>query len=270
MHGSPAHVAPLSIHTTLAGREVYLAGPGRFAVEPGRYLLLNAGQTAASFIAPGGRIDSLSVLFSRAFAADVLRAITTADDVLLDDPSAASAPPPTFFERTYPADPLVARALVRARANALTPAALEEALHELLEAIVSAHRGARAESERVPAMRPATRRELYRRLCRARDFLAASLGAPLLLEDLARVACLAPHRLLRLYRDTFGETPHRDHVRRRLEHARVLLSRGMPVGEAGRAIGFESLGSFSTLFRRRYGVSPRDLHRRRQKAISEN
>ena len=52
--------------------------------------------------------------------------------------------------------------------------------------------------------------------------------------------------------------------RRRLEAAcRLLSATELPVTAVCLAVGFESLGAFSWLFRRRLGVSPRDFRGRR-------
>jgi AraC-like DNA-binding protein len=51
-------------------------------------------------------------------------------------------------------------------------------------------------------------------------------------------------------------------VRRRLEHAQHLLATSsLTVSEICNGIGMESLGSFSWLFRQRFGCSP-DAYRR--------
>ncbi len=51
-------------------------------------------------------------------------------------------------------------------------------------------------------------------------------------------------------------------MRRRLEDAQRLLRGGsLSVTEVCLEVGYESLGSFSTLFRRTSGVSPRDYRR---------
>jgi AraC-like DNA-binding protein len=188
----------------------------------------------------------------------VRRALAARDEELLDAPVGALATP-DVLEHTYPLSGDLARLVSGLRARAAGPGAREEALHDLLAALLVAQRQARAEAERVPARRASTRVELLRRLWRARDFLDATLDAAVPLARLGREAGLSPHRLLRLYQATFGETPHRYHVRRRLERAHGLLRAGLPVGEAARAVGFESPASFSTLFRGRYGCSPRHV-----------
>ena len=99
--------------------------------------------------------------------------------------------------------------------------------------------------------------DLFRRLCRSRDYLAAGLDQPLRLADAARQACLSPFHYHRLFARTFGETPHEFLTRRRIERAKSLLARDqLPVTDICFAAGYESLGSFSTLFRAMVGYSP--------------
>jgi AraC-like DNA-binding protein len=85
------------------------------------------------------------------------------------------------------------------------------------------------------------------------------------LEDLARVSCLSPNHLLRTFRQAFGQTPHQFLVERRLEEAkRLLRDRDVPVTEICMKVGFESLGSFSALFRKRFGASPSEWRGRKR------
>lgn len=119
------------------------------------------------------------------------------------------------------------------------------------------HEGVVAEAQSLPAARPTTRTELYRRLWRAREFLEASFTERVTLPDIAAAAELSPHHLLRLFKAVFGETPHQLTTRRRLERAEeLLLSTDRSVTDICFDVGFESLGSFSTLFKARFGLSP--------------
>jgi AraC-like DNA-binding protein len=104
--------------------------------------------------------------------------------------------------------------------------------------------------------------ELFRRLCRSRDYLAAGLDQPLRLADAAREACLSPFHYHRLFSQTFGETPHEFLRRLRIDRAKRLLAREqLPVTEVCFAVGYESLGSFSSLFRTMVGYSPSEYQR---------
>jgi AraC-like DNA-binding protein len=104
--------------------------------------------------------------------------------------------------------------------------------------------------------------ELFRRLCRSRDYLAAGLEQPLRLADAAREACLSPYHYHRLFARTFGETPLEFLTRLRIDRAKRLLARErLPVTEVCLAVGYESLGSFSSRFRSLVGRSPSEFQR---------
>ena len=98
--------------------------------------------------------------------------------------------------------------------------------------------------------------DLLRRLCRARDRLRDDPQEAPELRALARVAGVSGFHFLRRFRQAFGETPHEYLTRVRIEQAKAALRSGRTVTEVCFHVGFSSLGSFSTLFRREVGVSP--------------
>jgi len=99
--------------------------------------------------------------------------------------------------------------------------------------------------------------ETLKRLCRARDLLAADPSARLPLAAAARVACLSPWHFQRLFTRAFGESPHRFAARRRIELAKRLLAAGqLSVTEVCFEAGYESLGSFSAKFSAWVGRPP--------------
>ncbi len=104
--------------------------------------------------------------------------------------------------------------------------------------------------------------ELFRRLCRSRDYLAAGFDQPLRLADAAREACLSPYHYHRLFARTFGETPHEFLTRLRIDQAKRLLAQeGLAVTEVCMRVGYESLGSFSSRFRSMVGLPPSEFQR---------
>jgi transcriptional regulator GlxA family with amidase domain len=110
---------------------------------------------------------------------------------------------------------------------------------------------------------------LARHLLRARDLVDSGYAEPLDLEALARAAHVSPRHFSRSFRQTFGETPHQYLLTRRIERARHLLrTTDMQVAEVCLDVGFNSVGSFTSTFRRHVGVSPTE-YRRENDAPSE-
>ncbi len=103
--------------------------------------------------------------------------------------------------------------------------------------------------------------DTYRRLCRGRDLLTAEYQSRVLLQQAAREACLSEYHFHRLFRTTFGETPHQFRTRLRLERAKQMLASQRTVTEVCFEIGYESLGSFSSKFRAQFGRSPLEFQR---------
>jgi transcriptional regulator GlxA family with amidase domain len=98
---------------------------------------------------------------------------------------------------------------------------------------------------------------LARHLLEARDLADRRYAEPLDLEALARAAKASPRHFSRSFRSAFGETPYQYLLTRRLERARHLLrTTDRSVAEICLDVGFASVGSFTTTFSRRVGVTP--------------
>ena len=109
--------------------------------------------------------------------------------------------------------------------------------------------------------------DIHQRLCRARTFIDECYDLPLDLQEISKQACLSRYHFLRLFRNAFETTPHQYLIHRRIEKAKELLLSGrLSVTDVCFEVGFESLGSFSTLFRRRVGDAPMS-YRDRQRSL---
>lgn len=94
-------------------------------------------------------------------------------------------------------------------------------------------------------------------LRRARDVVDQHYAEPLDLDALAGAAFLSKYYFARCFAETYGETPMRYVIRRRIERAQDLLRcANLTVTEVCMLIGFSSLGSFSSRFRELVGESP--------------
>ena len=96
-----------------------------------------------------------------------------------------------------------------------------------------------------------------RHLLRAKDLMDARYREPLDVPTLARVAHLSPAHFSREFRRVFGETPHQYLLTRRLERAAAMLrNTDHSVAEICFSVGLQSVGSFTTSFKRTYGATP--------------
>jgi AraC-like DNA-binding protein len=103
---------------------------------------------------------------------------------------------------------------------------------------------------------------LERHLLRARDLIDGRYSEKLDLKELSRAAHVSPRHFSRSFRRIFGETPYQYLLSRRLERARYLLrTTDDSVAQICLAVGFTSVGSFTSTFTRHVGVSPTTYRR---------
>lgn len=109
----------------------------------------------------------------------------------------------------------------------------------------------------------------------ARAYMDRHYDAPLTLRLVADAAGFSPYHFIRLFRATYRQTPHQYLIQRRIERAKELLrATDMSVHAICYEVGFVSLGSFSSLFRRAVGLSPAayrrsfSAHARRQADVA--
>ena len=99
--------------------------------------------------------------------------------------------------------------------------------------------------------------EVLERLNRARKFIDLCYDLPLDLNEISSQACFSRYHFLRLFRQAFNKTPHQYLIERRIERAKELLrADDLRVTDVCLEVGFQSLGSFSSLFHKSVGHPP--------------
>lgn len=98
------------------------------------------------------------------------------------------------------------------------------------------------------------------RLRRACDYIDAHQDNRLHLDDVAREAGMSVSALQRLFHAAYGSSVLDFARARRLQRAREALAAGrMTVTEVALAAGYSSPANFATAFKRRFGMSPKDV-----------
>lgn len=254
------HVGCLSLKTVLSGEEWYHVNNIPIAVRPGQLLILNEDQPYSSRIDSDEKVRSLAVFFKKEFAAGVFYDSINSEATSLDNP-AGSNNLPEFNQTLYTTGPLVQQQLNRL-INTLDKWGYhknrtDEQLLYLLRELITRQTGEKIRREKVDAIRPATRAEIYKRLCVAKDVLHSTFSNEMDLNTLSSLACLSAPQLIRQFRNVFQATPHQYLTRIRLEHAVTLLKDStLSIQQITWMCGFENTSAFCRVFKKWYGSSP--------------
>lgn len=102
--------------------------------------------------------------------------------------------------------------------------------------------------------------DIYRRIVSAKLYIDGNFREPIDLNRLAREACLSRWHFHRLFTRIYRMTPHQYLTRKRIEQASAgLAGNALTIMEICNGVGFESLGSFSALFKKEVGQPPADF-----------
>ena len=109
----------------------------------------------------------------------------------------------------------------------------------------------------------AARLAQLRQLRLAKDVMDRDWAEPIDLDAVAAHAGYSRYHFVRLFRAAYGQTPGQYLSRRRVERAEELLrTADLSVTEICMLVGFTSLGSFSSSFKKQTGLSPSDYRAR--------
>jgi AraC-like DNA-binding protein len=97
---------------------------------------------------------------------------------------------------------------------------------------------------------------LYRRIVRAKLFIDSNYANVLDLDNIANEASFSKFHFIRLFKKTYNQTPHQYLTSVRIEKARLLLQTEMAVAEVCFSVGFDSISSFTGLFKRFTSTTP--------------
>jgi len=97
---------------------------------------------------------------------------------------------------------------------------------------------------------------LYKRIVRAKLYIDEHYIEDIDMDGIAGEACLSKFHFLRLFKQIYGLTPHKYVTSLRINRAKELLRNGIAISDTCYSLGFESLSSFTKLFKRYSDVNP--------------
>jgi AraC family transcriptional regulator len=259
------HISRLSIRCITGGEQYYKVGSNEHKVTSENYLVINQGQHYKTSFEGSGNKEMMLMAFRPGFVEEILYSVMTNEDKLLDDPFNSVDQPIYFFEKTYELDSYISntfkwlRRLMDEDMAWKKTVDLDSVYSGTLIRLLQIHRQLFSDINKINSVKLSTRKELYRRLNIAKEFLDNNLHRKISIEEVSRISSLSPHHFKRTFKKLFGDTPHNYHVKKRLEYSRQLIDVcGLNISEICQQVGFEDLSSFR-LFRNNYGCTPGKL-----------
>lgn len=261
------HVGCLSFKTVLSGEEWYGINNHRVALRPGRFLVLNDDQPYSCYSNKGEDLRILSVFFKKEFAAAVFYDALHTEQRSLEAPFATGKKLPEFFQTLHTVSPGLQQqlsGLITALNNQGYNAAMtDERLSFILRHLIQTLGEDTNRLKNVDALKPATKTEIYKRVCIAKDILHSSYTDNLDLDALSKSACLSVPQLVRQFKTVFNTTPYQYLIRVRLKNAAdILQNTRKPVHEIAWQCGFENTSAFCRAFKSAYGEQPINFRNR--------
>lgn len=102
---------------------------------------------------------------------------------------------------------------------------------------------------------------LYRRLIQAKIYIDTHYGERIHLTSIADEAYFSKFHFLRLFKHTYGKSPHQYLISVRIERAKLFLQSNKAISEVCFLVGFESISSFTGLFKKMVGQTPSDYQK---------
>jgi AraC-like DNA-binding protein len=229
-------------------------------VNDGKLFFVNRGSKLA--VKSTGNESTPVLLFFHAQLPDLVQhSLNYGAEVMLDKPFDSLPYDFSYLERMHN-NPDIHRlilSLIELGGSCSSFAALKAdiLIRNLFEDLLRQNQDACESSQNIRAVRASTRLEIFKRVALAREWMEQYYNTDCQLEEIATVAAMNSQHFLRMFRQIYCITPHQYLIDLKLKKAKALLeATSMPVNDICLAIGFESVFSFSILFKNRFGIAP--------------
>ena len=253
----PKHSASLSMFTLLKGTAKVSINENRIELDDTSFIIVNDGSIMSIDFETGGELPVL-ILFNPSLSAmlssSMFQQVSMVDEfALVEHVHYSNVDLKRYLHL------LIDLSTSCASFHALKA---DMVLSTLLSDIIRENYSAIQAAGNLPVVKRSTRVELYKRLAVAKEWIAENFSLAVSLQDSADIAMLSPEHFLRLFKRAYGMTPHHYLTAVRIDAAcRLIRETNLDITNICAQTGFESLSSFSALFKQRKGLSPSQYRR---------
>ena len=251
------------------GTERYTINKEAYAVAAGSYLLLNGEKEAKVAIESKKNVKGICIHIATGVIAEAIGSLTRPDTAFSDPGLASFFYTDHFLENQYSAThTLLGQKLTQIGGTIHKNLLSSEDIHnglffELAESLIADQTSVYKQLQAIPTVKSATQRDLCRRLLRGKEFMDTGFTQPLTIDIIAKEAAMSEYHFFRLFKKTFGTSPHQYLLNKRLQAAAALLTTDLSISDIAIECGFTDVFAFSKTFKKRYGVSPSSFSRRK-------
>lgn len=105
------------------------------------------------------------------------------------------------------------------------------------------------------------RPEQYVQIRQSKAFMEKSYSDKIELNDLAKEAFMSRFHYVRIFQRMYGLTPRAYLRDLRISKAKTLIKQGLPITQVCFDVGYESVTTFSSVFKKCTGYTPREYQR---------
>jgi AraC-like DNA-binding protein len=104
--------------------------------------------------------------------------------------------------------------------------------------------------------------DITERIIGAKHFIESHYTEEIDLDTICKKACISKYHFIRLFKKYYGCTPHQYLKGLRVRKAKKLIQNGVTIRDACLLVGYKSVTSFSSLFKRKYGTAPSKIDKK--------
>jgi AraC family transcriptional regulator len=255
-----------AIKYVVDGVERYTLDGEKYPIQAGEYLLSNASNEGHVEIESRKTVKGVCINITPNMLAEVVASHCVPNTAYTDITLGQFFNSNHFLENKYNAKHTTLGKILIEMGLSIGKKSLDSGLlnneffYAISEKIVADHIPIFKQLQTIPSVKPSTKKDLFRRVSKGKDYIDAAFLTHLTIEAVAQEACMSEYHFFRLFKSVFGVSPHQYILKKRLELGHAILSQDKDsVSTAAFESGFSDIHAFSKAFKKYYGFAPSAL-----------
>lgn len=255
------HVSRLSIRTISDGYQYHQVNKQDLILKKDNYLIVNEGEEFHSEISVEKDIEGILVAFSNSDVQSLFTSLRNKEQKLLDDPFELDQVDIPLESQSVNLSNQLKLLMVQIKHGILTELEcniyFEEIFMKILVKVFEDQSELQSSIAQLAYKKDSTKKEIYRRVRKAKDFIDGHLKDNLSVKELSQEATMSPFHFIRSFKKIYRVSPHQYLTAQRLQKAKFLLrDTDNTVGDICQQVGLMNSSSFTRLFKRKEGKTP--------------